>query len=244
VRVLAAELARWQTGHDWNSHLRVTRQGTGWALCLSEKRVLAAGRQVRVMDATADAEILRRFFGRPVRVSRSAIEPMAGTRHIAARGTRFGKTNLTESANRAEVQRRAAGRMRYLLNMYCREGATVGLITFKRLLPNADGGGRELVDALGVTEGRWLNFWGQRGSNDLNDVEVLVVLGTPAWNPDDVARMGRVLYADDAVPIDETFEMGRYADERLQHIADHLISVPPRPSTFMNALGPPVEARR
>lgn len=222
VRVLAAELAKWQTGRDWNSHLRVTRQGNGWALCLSEKRVLAAGRQVRVMDGTADVEILRRFFGRPVRVSRSTVEPMAGARHIAARGTRFGKTNLTESANRADVLRRAIGRIRYLLNTYCREGATVGLITFKRLLPNADGEGRELVDALGVTEERWLNFWGQRGSNDLADMEVLIVLGTPAWNPDDVARMGRVLYAEDDKPIDETFEMGRYADERLQHIADHL----------------------
>jgi hypothetical protein len=204
VRMLAAELAKWQTGGDWNSCLRVTQQG---ALCISEKLLLRAGRQVRVMDATADAEILRRFFGRPVRVVRSTVEPMAGTRHIAARMTRFGKMNLTRNANRAEVQKRAIGRLRYLLRTYCREGATVGLITFKDLLPNDEGGGRELVDALGVADGRWLNYWGQRGSNDLSDVDVLLVVGTPAWNPDDVARMGRVLYVDDDRPIDERFEV-------------------------------------
>jgi hypothetical protein len=228
VRVLHGELPKWQTGKDWNSHIRMAQQpgedgqsDPEWKLCISERRRFRRTPDALiVMDATADQRIQELFWRRPVTMVRTPLEPAAGTRHIAVRtGKGYRKTGLTTAENAAKNRDRVQRELQYVLHNHCPNGE-LGLITFKSILD-------ELGDALDIPaevggKKRRLNFWGQRGSNDLTGVDVLVVVGTPVWNPQDIARMGRVLWSEDEQPIDERFEDGRFVDERLQHLSNHI----------------------
>jgi hypothetical protein len=63
-----------------------------------------------------------------------------------------------------------------------------------------------------------------RGSNRLEDCHILLVAGTPALAPDELAIMARAIYCNDAEPLDETYDerTGSYADPRMQRLADYL----------------------
>ena len=101
-----------------------------------------------------------------------------------------------------------------------RASERVGIITFKDCK-------LALAQALGIPAHRTGHFWGMRGSNALEDCDVLLVVGTPTLRPEDVARLARAYYHADPLVIDETSVRGedgrwRYRDARLQRVADAL----------------------
>ena len=229
VHRLHAELAKWQTGKDWNSHIRIAQQtkedgesNPEWTLCISERRRFRRPPDALIiMDATADRRIQELFWGKPVKMVRAQLEPAARTQHIAVRsGKGYRKTGLTTAKYAEKDRGRVERELRYILQNHCPNGE-IGLITFKKSMLDYLGDALDIPAEVGGKKRR-RNFWGQRGTNDLTDVDVLVVVGTPVWNPQDIARMGRVLWSEDDRPIDERFVDGRFVDERLQHLSDHI----------------------
>ncbi len=155
---------------------------------------------------------------------RAEVDPPPNTRHIAVRtGKRYGKTSLTAQHGRDLA--RAIAECRYLLRELDPDGALaaagrVGLITFKDCKV-------AMAEALGIPAERTGHFWGMRGSNALEQCDILLVVGTPTLRPEDVARLARAYYHDDPQLIDETSVRGadgrwRYRDPRLQRVADAL----------------------
>lgn len=98
----------------------------------------------------------------------------------------------------------------------------VGLITHKGCKP-------ALTEALGTPDHRARNYWGIRESLSLEDCTILlVVVGTPAVRPEQVARLARADSHADPQVIDETCERG---DDGVWHYRD-----PRRPCRVANAL--------
>ena len=90
----------------------------------------------------------------------------------------------------------------------------VGLITHKDCKA-------AMAEALGIPADRTGHFWGMRGSNALEQCDILLVVGTPAVRPELIARLARAYYHADLQLIDETSERGedgvwRYRDPRMR----------------------------
>lgn len=119
---------------------------------------------------------------------RAEVAPPPNTRHIAGRtGKCYGKTSLT-ARHRRDLAR-AIAECRYLLRELDPDGTLVatervGLITHKDCE-------RAMAEALGIPTHRTGHFWGMRGSNQLEDCDMLLVVGTPAVRPEQVARLAR-----------------------------------------------------
>jgi hypothetical protein len=132
-------------------------------------------------------------------------------------GKRYGKTSLT--ARHGRDLARAIAECRYLLRELDSDGALVaagrvGLITHKDCE-------RAMAEALGIPAQRTGHFSRLRGSNALEDCDILLVVGTPAVRPEQVARLARAYYHADLEVIDETSERGengawRYRDQRMR----------------------------
>jgi hypothetical protein len=132
-------------------------------------------------------------------------------------GKRYGKTSLI--ARHGRDLSRAIAECRYLLRELDPEGTLVaagcvGLITHKD-------SERAMAEALGIPEHRTGHFSRLRGSNRLEDCDMLLVVGTPAVRPDQVARLTRTYYHADPQVIDETSECAddgtwRYRDPRMR----------------------------
>lgn len=83
-------------------------------------------------------------------------------------------------------------------------------------------------EALGILAHRTGHFSRMRGSNQLEDCDVLLVVGTPAVRPGQVVRLARAYYHADPQVINETSERTeggtwRYRDARMQRVADALV---------------------
>jgi hypothetical protein len=232
---LAGELVQWQRGGDWNSRVRIgpaTVSGE-WALHITEPLQFGESDEHPgnlpprvVLDATADEELLALLFdGAPVRIERAEVPPPPHTRHVAVRtGKRYGKVSQATGRHHERDLARTIAECRYLLADLDPDGAEraaerVGLITYK-------GCECELAEALGIPEHRSGHFWGVRGSNDFETCTILLVIGTPALSPHDLARLARALWHRDPTPIDEncdeTADVRRYCDPRLQRLAEYL----------------------
>jgi hypothetical protein len=228
---LARELSRWQSGRDWNSRLRIGLRAGGpeMALYLTQQRCFGlpgsgALPPRALIDGTGDEELLALLFEMDITMLRAQVDPPPNTRHFAVRtGKRYGKTSLT--ARHGRDLARAIAECRYLLHELdpdgrLTSGGRVGLITFKDCKP-------AMAEALGIPAERTGHFWGMRGSNALEDCDVLLVVGTPTLRPEDVARLARAYYHADPQLIDETSVRGedgrwRYRDPRMQRVADAL----------------------
>jgi hypothetical protein len=230
---------KWHNGQRWNSCIRIGPGPHGWAFYITERRAFTPGSEGSlpsraILDATADAEILSRLFGEKIELEQAEIDPPPGTRHLAIRtGKRYGKKSLCSNSEK----NRQAGKLstyllrtiaeaRYILRELDPEGEartahSIGLVSFLGCVD-------QIGEALDIPEHRRLHFWASRGSNQLADCRILLVIGTPCVNPDTIARLARALWANDPEPIDETPRRdaaGRitgYLDPRMQRVSDHL----------------------
>lgn len=241
VKALWTELPRWRSGRAWNSRLHMTADKLH--ILEPQRFNLADGESLPlvILDATAHEGLFKRVFGSDIRVERTEeVLPPPRMRHIAVRtGKRYGKMSLTGSkgtkrqrqddrpSSQDEYVGRVAKELTRNLNKVDPDGTEraagrVGLITFKECE-------MALGDCLGIPEGRRGHFWAVRGSNEFEDCTILLVVGTPTPNLDEVVWFARALYWDDDVPIDTTTrqdERGipRYRDARLQGVVDYLVN--------------------
>jgi hypothetical protein len=233
---LLKEREKWlrnrESGQQWNSCVRVGPGPHGYALYISERRRFTPGDEGLppriILDATADEEILSRLFGEKIRLERREAEAAEGTRHLAIRtGKRYGKKALCsvrKDGSRPYLAR-AIAEARYLLRELDGDGQAqaeqkIGLISFKGCVDL-------LGEALNIPPECRLHFWAARGSNQLQDCTILLVIGTPTVAPATVTRLARALWQDDPEPISEKREpddqgIQRYIDPRMRRIDDHL----------------------
>ena len=224
VKALVSERNKWQRGTAWNSCLEIKLGKHGYALFVSDvKRFTSKSGAVPAMtllDATANKILLSRLFAMNVKIDRVTIEPPPHMRHIAVRtGKRYSKTSLERKEDKD--RKRVIAECRYLLHEIDPNGTKkVGLISYMGCVD-------EIAEALRIPEKHRGYFWNMRGSNALEDCDILLVIGTPTLRPDAIARIARVLYQDDETPIDETSDivddMRMYCDAKMQHLSDYLI---------------------
>jgi hypothetical protein len=222
---LAQETQAWRRGGDWNSLLRIgPAAGSGeMALHITEPLHLSDTKPLppaALLDATADAELLARMYGKPVHLEVESIDPPPHMRHIAVRtGKRYGK----ESNKRDHTLARTIAECRFFLERVNPTGEkAVGLITYE----HCEG---DLADALGLTFGEQTgHFWAMKGSNRLEQVDILLIIGTPTPHPSAVERLARAFYHKDLTPINPACTKAedgtlQYADPRMQRVANAMI---------------------
>ncbi len=243
------ELVRWQRGGEWNSACQMgpaTKAGA-WAFQITERRQFGKPKDsdylppLVLLDATADAAILERLYTMRIRVVPEHVDPPPNMGHIAVRQPiynphtrqtaikRYGKVSMTGTTHTA-YNIRAAAEALHILNEMDPDGekratGRVGLITHQ-------GAEREMAALLGIPysdpktpgTGATGHFWGMRGSNRMERCEILLIVGTPAMDPEDIKRLARALYLTDRQPLDETYSTvegtWRYNDPRMQRVAD------------------------
>jgi hypothetical protein len=227
MQALIAELPKWLSGDAWNSNIQVIPTHGSALLRITEPLRFGGKKHppIIIADATADEELVRRLMRVPVHLVPADITPPAHMQHIAIRtNKRYGKVSMTFEQNE-RYRARVIAEVRYLLKELDPDGqlaATerIGLVTYQ-------GCEREIAEALSIPQHRTGHFWAMRGSNALEDCEILIVIGTPTLNLEETRRLARALYCDDAL-LDETSEPDengeeRFRDPRLQHLADYLI---------------------
>lgn len=235
VAALREDLPKWRRGGDWNSRTHISASEHDVAMHILTPRQFRRDTTpwpYAILDATADEDLLVRIVGHPVTLQRHDITPPPQTRHIAVRirkqdGSlkRYSKRSLagwrgmgdTERQRVAEEQERVVRAISHVLERERLLGRTMGLITFQDCED-------ALGEALGIPEERRGHFWAERGSNDFEGCEVLLVVGTPTQNLKSVEWMARALYTDDPTPIDITQEGKRYRDPRLARLLDYLVN--------------------
>lgn len=235
VAALREDLPKWRHGGEWNSRTHISKQEDGLAMRIITPRQFrrdTAPWPYAILDATADADLLARIVGQLVTLKRHDIVPPPHTRHLAARirtldGSikRYSKRSLvgkdhmgkTEQQRVAEEQERVVRAITHLLEREGLRGKKIGLITYRDCK-------EALGEALNIPEKRRGHFWAVRGSNDFEDCEVLLVVGTPIQNLRGVEWMARALYANDPTPIDAAQEGKRYRDSRLAGLLEYLVN--------------------
>lgn len=210
---------------DWNSRLRIgqTNSRPEMALYLTQPQRFGAPATgmlppQALLDGTGDAELLALLWEMEVTMLHAEVDPPPNTCHIAVRtGKRYGKTSLTAYHGRDLA--RVIAECRHLLREIDPDGARVaaehvGLITHKDCE-------RSMAKALGIPAHRTGHFFRLRGSNQMQARWVLLVVGTPAVAPAQVARLACAYYHADPQVIDETSVRGedglfRYRDPRMR----------------------------
>lgn len=252
------ELLKWNQGHghDWNSYLRIgpTPRG-GYALFVTNP--LRFGQQGDkelpariILDATADEELLQLLLkDEQVEIRRAHVKTPDTLLHVAVRtGKRYGKRALCtrrrprEDGSQPENldMKRAIAECRFLLARYDPDGCKadagkIGIISFRGCVDEIAEALRipetvEVVSEQGetVTRKRRGYYWNMRGSNELEDCEILICLGTPTLRPEEVVRLARALWHDDPIPIipasNKDEETGKYIyeDPRLERLNAYL----------------------
>lgn len=257
INAFDRELLCWEQGNgpDWNSYLRIGPSPRGYALFVTNP--LRFGQQEGkalppriILDATADEELLQLLLkDEQVEIRRAQVQTPDSLLHVAVRtGKRYGKRALCtrrwrkddgqQPANRD--LKRAIAECRFLLARYDPDGSKaaagkIGLISFRSCVDEVAAALNipetvEIIDEQGetVTKKRRGYYWNMRGSNEMEDCEILICLGTPTLRPDEVIRLARALWHDDPNPINPTSnkdeELGKYIyeDPRLERLNAYL----------------------
>jgi hypothetical protein len=238
VEEFVRELDEWQAIGDWNGFIRIGFGPKGYALYIADKLAVTPNEEGHLPPFLASdgsisadyAALLMGYREDEIEVDDFLLPVAEGT--ILAEvvgGPRYGKSALC--TKRKDKQHpdldRAIGDAKALLDHYDPTGEEranfrVGVISFKECV-NA------LGDALGIAPRRRMWFWGCRGSNDLEDCTILLLIGTPALKRQDIVRYGRALYRDDAEPLRLGYEPDpdrpgreRFIDERLRRLEAYL----------------------
>jgi hypothetical protein len=257
INAFDRELLRWNqgTGPDWNSYLRIGPTPRGYALFVTNP--LRFGQQGDkelppriILDATADEELLQLLLkDEQVEIRRAQVKTPDTLLHVAVRtGKRYGKRALCIKRRRRDDGsqpenldlKRAISECRFLLARYDPDGSKtaagkVGLISFRSCVDEVAEALHipETVEVIGehgetVTRKRRGYYWNMRGSNEMEDCEILICLGTPTLRPDEVIRLARALWHDDPTPINPASnkdeESGKYIyeDPRLERLNAYL----------------------
>ena len=205
LETMGKEVKLWQRGEDFNSKLGVHEK----KLFMTSLKRLGKSKNlppIVLLDATGNAELYSKVLGLQVdRLEINNVEKSAPVEIIQVRDNYYGREALFRGKG---VYLSTVRKINYLLREKNLRGK-ISLITHKYLA-------RRMAGDLNITEFGW--FGGERGSNRFEDVDILLVVGTPSISPFDIQRIGQAIWYDDS-PLDLSSQRGKYYifnDRRLQ----------------------------
>lgn len=193
VEILLVELGRLEQGEErWNTRLYlepVKRGSKMHRFRFFDRRPIPAdrmtGKPIIILNASMTREEAQRLFpDRTIEVFEDPVRLPQGVRIIQHIGRGYGKVDLSRPQSVEELAHE------WLQVLTRNTGKKSAFITHQAAR-NA------LRKHLGDLPG--LHFFNQRGSNELKDVDLLGILGTPNPNPEDLLEQAAALYWDGPV---------------------------------------------
>lgn len=205
VRAFANELERWKTGEAFNSLIGLSNK----YFYVTERVQFASPASthpVLMLDATCDERILAKVFPDfSIEVSNIDIEPPPTFKHIwVNNGNRYTKGMLVESKGSDRDRARIVKQIKYLLEKENIHPERIGIVSFMGCV-------NDFARDLGIAPENCLHYWALRGSNSLEDCDVLLVIGTPMLPLDELYRLSQAVFYDESV-------ITGYQDERFQYL--------------------------
>lgn len=199
VEVLLVELGRFEQAEErWNTRLYlepVKRGSRMHRFRFLERRPIPvdrmAGKPIIILNASMTREEAQRLFpDRTIEVFEDPVRLPPSVRIIQHIGRGYGKVDLSRPQSIEEL---AQEWQRILTENRGKKAAFITHLPAKNALRKH----------LGEQPG--LHFFNQRGSNELKDVDLLGILGTPNPNPEDLLEQAAALYWDGPVLQTHTF---------------------------------------
>lgn len=202
VLAMLDEMDCWKEGTDWNSRLVIS----GGKLRVTVPREIARNAPPLIIaDATANPDVVSAALGRNVTVYRHDADPPPNMRHIHVQSS-YSKQSMRFGRQKAIAD------VRFIAKELGIDAGRVALITYKDHE-------QEIADACGIVTHD--HFGNIRGSNAFQDCDVLIVLGTPRVNGEEVIRLARAIHwQKPAVSTDFDKTNWRYVDEDVQRVDD------------------------
>ena len=138
------------------------------------------------LDATGNEHIYRELFGKPVKVVDPMVKPAGRIVQVAGRMNNRSKLLDKESGQTAKV-----GQLEQQIKHIIDSAGLkrFGIVTYK-----------DLADRLGDGAESALHFYGARGTNDAENVDGLIVAGTPQPSSFAIDRQARMIFFDRMTP--------------------------------------------
>lgn len=185
--LLVREKSAWEAGmKHWLERVTITKNGLDLLMRADPWQELP--RKVIILDATGSTQLYQQLFNKDVELCAPVVQRKGKVFQVTGRlngiHTFIGKeVEGTKQAKEALIFCQEVIHK----NNYQQPGA----VTFKAAV-------REFEEIFGI--GRVLHFYGQRGSNDLIDVDALFVVGTPQPPNDDLMQMVAALWPQRVKP--------------------------------------------
>lgn len=207
VPVMIEEIDAWLNERDFNPriHLSTTNDKDQlriwWRKELDLFNPFLALPPFFILDATADPDLLRVVFPTvgseelqtpdwPTNVHvHQWVENLVSRQTLGVRGD-----SGTFSPRSVRVRKRWYGLITANLNEFPRDWP-IGIITHKAIQEEAT----KAIEEQGFTDVRSLHYGAERGSNELKDVKVLVMLGLPIPNGDEFIEEAQAFLHDEGV---------------------------------------------
>ncbi len=141
------------------------------------------------LDATGNAAAYEQLLGRKVKIVAPNVERKGNVYQVTYRLNGISTTLKKSKGEKKQVLNEDGKEALRLCQAIIDERGykSPGAVTFKNAVP-------EFEEVFGA--GRVLNFFGQRGSNDLVDVDGLFVVGCPQPNDTEIMQQVKILYSD------------------------------------------------
>ena len=184
--VLSSELRSWVQGRNFNPRVHLTGTGESAELHIWWRKHLDHSLEkgpppAFILDPTADLSLLNKVFDVTATFTKDAppwpknvivhqwVDDLVTRNALGMRS----KTNQTSQLGKAARSRWYA-RIQSALDAYSQDRA-VGIVTHKEIEDEA----REAIEAMGFKDVRSMHYGAERGSDQLEDVKILILLGFP-----------------------------------------------------------------
>lgn len=202
LRMLKREALAALTGNDYPERLFVDKKG----LTILTRRVVNEQYRKHIIwfDATGTQELYKAMFQRDVEVLDAQPEPLGRIFQLTDRGN--GKSSLVRREKDKETgelgeltETGRAGQLRAQIDQICKKYKNPGIVTHKAIEES-------VRQQIGEQWGKRIRHFGQaRGTNELEDSDVLIVAGTPMPPIPAIVKMAKCLWPRRMRPFNDAF---------------------------------------
>jgi hypothetical protein len=209
---MLSEWQKWVSGNEFNSLIGLTGEEIKVTRRIRPYRVQSVP-SIALLDATSSPRILAKVFTDiDIEVNHQDVIPPPDLKHVWVHtGARYGKTALVDKSSFQREQKRVIKTVQLIFRKEGIVPRRLGVVSYEKFATI-------LGEALGAQPKDCLYFGNLRGSNALEQCDVLLVVGTPTPSLDDVLRDAQaIFYRDSDGPVVD------YEDERFEFTLEHHI---------------------
>jgi hypothetical protein len=190
LMLLVREKSAWEAGmKHWLERVMLTKNGLDLLMRADPWQDLP--RKVIILDATGSTLLYKQLFNKDVELCAPMVQRKGKVFQVVGRLNGI-STFLNGKDDKRGISKQAKEALVFCQEVIRRNDyQQPGAVTFKAAVP-------EFEEIFGV--GRVLHFYGQRGSNDLIDVDALFVVGTPQPPNDNLMQMVAALWPQRVKP--------------------------------------------